>query len=214
MRLFLPLAILLVSIQTLAQTGPADYFPLKVGDKWTYNWMPTNNTDNEQVVRIDDFDEEYNAYLVTTILKVGDALPVTSQDFFEFRKDKVLKLGTRGGLFNADWQFESGQVMLQYPLKLNSAWKGKENGDAVDYRVVGFVDLTVPAGTFNNVCKVEAIVHEKDIHNKRRTIVVETDFLYYDSAVGLIKEESSLAKSLGGDGVPQTVLELTKYKMQ
>lgn len=214
MKLFIPLAISFASITSLAQTGQLNYFPLTVGYEWTYDWMPTGNSNNQQVVRIDDFDEEYNAYLVTTVLKVGTALPVTSQDLIEFRKDKALKLGTRGGMFDSDWRFESDQLMLQYPLKINSTWRGKQNGDAVSYKVVGFVDLTVPAGKFSNVCKVEAAVREQDIHNKRRTIVVDTDFLYYAPGVGLIKKQSSLAKSLGGDGTPRTVLELTKYKVQ
>jgi hypothetical protein len=104
--------LLLIFLAQLAigQSGDANYYPLKVGYEWTYKM----NEDNEQTVRVTEYSDEYKAFLVTTIFRIGAAFPVTSDDLIEPRKNKILRLGSRGGLGNSDWHIASN-LLMQYP---------------------------------------------------------------------------------------------------
>jgi hypothetical protein len=189
------LLLLFLTQSTVAQSIDANYYPLKVGYEWTYK-MPGTTEDNEQTVRITEYSDEYRAYLVRTIFRIGGALPVTSDDLIEPRKNRILRLGSRGGLFGSDWNFTSN-LLMQFPLKAKSRWQQGDNGKT-DYSVIGFVTLTVEAGTFNNVCKIKKVVKEFDMQG----------YLYYAPNIGLIKEEV-----INEDKSTSMFRELTSYKL-
>ncbi|GEM_PF-4595170 len=62
-----------------AQPGDANYYPLKVGHEWTYK-MPGDTEDNEQTIRVAEYSDEYRAYLVRTIFRIGGALPIGNRE--------------------------------------------------------------------------------------------------------------------------------------
>ena len=176
------------------QSGVPDYFPLTVGNEWTYK-MPGATEDNEQTIRVAEYSDEYRAYLVRTIFRIGGAFPITSEDLIERRKNKVLLLGSRGGLLGTDWNFTSG-LLMQLPLQPKSNWKQGDDRKT-EYSVVGFAALTVAAGTFENVCKIKKVVKRFHIQY----------FMYFAPNVGLIKEEV-----INEDNTTSTFRELTSWK--
>jgi hypothetical protein len=64
------------------------------------------------------------------------------------------------------------------PLKAKSNWKQGDDS-RTEYSVVGFVTLTVEAGTFKDICKIKKVVKAFDMQV----------YLYFAPNVGLIKEE-------------------------
>ncbi len=201
-KFFLTLLFLSFNV-LLAQQSDDVYYPLKVGYKWTYTW---GTPENEQVIKVTQFDDDYNAYMVTEILKLGTALPMTTDVLVDKRKTRVLKIGSRGGLLNTDWNFSS-QVVLEFPLKEGKTWKDESGTFPIQYTVVGFVDLRVEAGNFSNVCKIKKAVY--DAKGKRAKVSLQY-FQYYAPNVGLIKEEIINPQ----DKTPKTFRELTDYKIE
>ena len=108
MKKLISLIILFSVSFVFAQKTTPNYYPLQVGDQWTYK-MPVEGTDrnDEQTIRVTEYSDEYKSYIVRTIFKMGDALPITIDDLFEPRGNKILWLGTSGGLLNSDWSFFS-----------------------------------------------------------------------------------------------------------
>jgi hypothetical protein len=186
------LLLLFLSQLAFSQSNNENYYPLKVGYEWTYK-MPE---DNEQTIRVTEYSEEYRAYLVRTIWRIGTALPITSDELIETRKNKILRLGSRGGILNSDWKFIP-HLLMQFPLEKKSTWKQGDEGET-EYSVVGFVTLTVEAGTFKNVCKIKKQVKEFDMQM----------YIYYAPNVGLIKEEV-----INEDKSTIMFRELTSYKL-
>jgi hypothetical protein len=197
MKKFIFLIIIFSVSFAFAQKSAPNYYPLQVGDQWTYK-MPIEGTDrdDEQTIRVTEYSDEYKSYIVRTIFKVGDALPITIDDLFEPRGNKVLWLGTSGGLLNSDWSFFSRPV-FQTPLKIKSTWRQRDDRNT-EYTVISFITLKVEAGTFKNVCKIKKFVKGLDMQS----------FLYFAPEVGLIKEELINSK----DRTTTTFRELTNFK--
>lgn len=173
-------------------TVVSDYFPLKVGFQWTYK-MPAKNGNINQLVEVTEYDQDN--FHVKTTLNIGKEI-VESEDLIEVEGNKVTRTGS-WGLKNEDWQASSG-LLLQYPLKAKSSWK---QGDSrrTEYSVIGFLNLTVEAGTFYDVCKIKKTVKELKMEF----------YIYLAPNIGLIKEEL-----INKDKSTTTFRELTGYKFE
>lgn len=169
----------------LAQNESTDYYPIKIGYTWKYR-MPDNDFEEKFVVS--SFDDTYDAYLVKHITKVGDLLPVTNEQLLEKRNGKVLLLGSRGGLLNSGWIFNS-EVILSSNLRIGLTWKNeKGEGEIDEYEVINFIDDSVKAGQFKNVLVLQKTLSSIDLKLKKKKILLKTKE-YFAPGVGLIKTE-------------------------
>jgi hypothetical protein len=111
-------------------------------------------------------------------------------ELIQYKDSLVLSLGP-----DVDTLNPLPKVILQYPLKKNSSWA---DNYGMTYKVVAFVSLSVPAGTFHNVCKVVRIHGWK-----------EEAYSYYAPNVGLIFTEV-----IEANGPTTPVETLTSYKQE
>jgi hypothetical protein len=191
MKKFIFLTILFSFSFALAQKTTSNYYPLKVGMKWTYK-MPAQNGTIDQTVEVTKY--ELGAFHVKTIFNVGEGVEI--EDIVEIRGNKIIKTGWRGGLTNEGWKI-SPNLLIQYPLKAGSSWKQGDDRET-EYDVESFVDLTVEAGEFHHVCKIKKYVGAPFMES----------YIYLAPNVGLIKEEIINLS----EGTTTTFRELTNFK--
>jgi hypothetical protein len=175
---------IILSFFLFAQDTTSNYYPLKVGNEWTYR-LEGNNT---QVVKIIDSLDQYGAFQVRTVAKYGSMLPMTTEELIEPRGNIVLNIAFRGGLGSGEWRFYSGNTILQFPLRKNGNWKGEKEGTYNKYQVISFEDVETSAGKFANVCKILlTITYRNTTTNKIEPFAKM--YQYYAPDVGLVKEE-------------------------
>lgn len=199
--------ILLFGVPLFAQQTDDNYYPLKPGNQWTYTY-PWGKGEGEEKVVVEEFFNEYNAYLLREITKLGSALPMTTERLIDKRKTMILDIGTRGGFGSADWNFSS-QTLLQFPLKVGKRWKYNWGGSTVDCSVVNIGDVKVEAGKFSNVVEIRKVIWGSKKKGKKSEVIME-ELRYYAPGVGLIKVESVDPKKQ----TKATFMELTDYQVK
>ena len=204
---YLVLLTLLVCTPLYAQQTDDVYYPLKAGNEWNYTY-PWGKGQAEEKVVVEEFYDEYNAYLVREITKIASAPPMTLERLIDKRKTMILDIGSRGGFGSSDWTFYS-QILLQFPLKVGKSWKYDQQGSPVECSVVGISDLKVEAGQFSNVVEVKKVIFGSKKKGKKSEPIME-ELRYYAPKVGLVKVESVDPKK----GTKMTFMELTDYQVQ
>jgi hypothetical protein len=187
------------------QTENADYYPLSIGNHWTYEITTFSiNTKMKQEVEVTGYEKTYQAFIVTTKLVPEIKLPdmVFKEQLLTSRNDKVLILSDRIGPKDKIWDIDTNKILLYYPLKVGASWLSEDNSDdTIEYKVLSQLDINVQAGQFKNVFKVNKIIIDrygapKDVN------------YYYAPNIGMIKSE------IIKEGRPQAVVELISYKIK
>lgn len=175
-----------------------DYYPLKIGNKWTYKF---GNKSSTQIIEIIKYEENDNAFVFQQTTLLGTFAPMTVSDLISKKSKKVNRIASMPYGSYA-WEYLSKpEVILQFPLSIGSTWKTAYHGDKETFKVLSKITLKVSAGEFKNVFKIKLVtqVGEGQV----------TSYRYYAPNVGLIKEE--MARE---DGTISTIIELKSYKLK
>lgn len=203
MRKFIFTIFIIISVNIYAQKTSNDYYPIEVGYEWKYQ---TPDKGFEEKYLVNSFDNTYEAFLVKKITKLGKLFPITIEELLEKRNGKVLLLGSRGGLLNSDWVMTSDILMASNP-KVGQSWKNKKDGEIEEYKIIESMDVSVPAGQFEDVLVVHKIQSSLDSKSKKKKVLMESK-QYYAPNVGLIKTEFYDSDK----NVYKTFIELVDYK--
>ncbi|MDD2897092.1 MAG: hypothetical protein PHI31_00130 [Desulfuromonadaceae bacterium] len=177
--LFIGIVLLLSCSQAFANT-PSEldtYYPLEVGSNWIYSYRLLGL----QQQSVKSYDEVHKGYVLETKSRAGGKhLTVVQKN--EKSVDRVADIGQNGAYV----PLATVQAILSTPLKKGTTWEYSDNASyKQEFKVVGFVKMTVNAGRFSKVLKIEKrIVNLKDKNKNSGKY-----FLYYAPNVGLIKEE-------------------------
>ena len=175
------LTMLLVTISAAAEKSKpaaADYFPLRVGDSWTYRNTSGDGEYSLKVLSEEKQPDGSTRYLVEMLSGVK------IHSWFSKNSGWVLMHGERypehEGL---EVKYEPAKQYLQNPLVAGSkwGWKGKDYTQterSENNHVVGFEKVTVPAGKFRAMKVVSQI-------EGAATPVTKT--YWYADGVGLVK---------------------------
>ena len=185
-----------------------DYFPLKVGNIWRYEFGTSDDIERREVV---DFSDEANSNIYTVEIQ-NPMLKITGRskkEVIEMRGQKVLRLSSSGPSLSGgeeNNEFHPPEIVLQYPLKVGSTWTNKTTDWINSFKVIEFATVEVKAAIFKNVCKVECITKSID-DEKGKTTIRWKKYLYYAPNIGLIKEVWNTK------GKTFTYLELIGYQL-
>jgi hypothetical protein len=175
------LALCLLTLSATAQKSEApapDYFPLRVGDSWTYHSTTTDSQYSLKVASEEKQDDGTIRYLVeklagakvlTWFSKTGDAVLMHLERYTEHE-----------GL---EMKYEPAKPFLKNPLVAGSQW-GWTGQDVTqtdleeDNQVTGPEDVTVPAGKFRAMKVVTKVAGTS-------TPMIKTT--WYADGVGLVK---------------------------
>jgi hypothetical protein len=195
------LTILLASISAAAEKVKpvaADYFPLRVGDSWTYR---NTSGDGEYSLRVLSEEEQPDG---STRYLVEMLSGVKIHSWFSKNSGWVLMHGERypehEGL---EVKYEPAKQYLQNPLVAGSkwGWKGKDYTQterSENNQVVGFEKVTVPAGKFRAMKVVSQI---------EGAGAPMTKTCWYADGVGLVKSTTEAGQVKYG-------WELTNYSFK
>lgn len=187
------------------QTLPtkADYFPLAVGDTWTYRMSPGTKVYDARVT-----EKRSIGGVAAYALAVED-----TYSFLAERADGVYQYG-QGDPDNprSAVVFSPPQLIYQLPFEVGDEWNTPVLAeptvkDSETVYVGGQVDsveaVTVPAGTFDNCVKVT-------VDDPRDAPANRTD-LWFAPNVGIVKTVTYIAV---GAGKPKTTTtELVRYRL-
>jgi hypothetical protein len=129
LALVLPLALALGGVGRTADDKAAEtpYFPLKVGDSWTYKMGDTRFT--RKVAKVEDVDGQPCALIETTI---GNR--VASSERIAVKADGVYRYTTDD---NKDHKFEPPLCFLKLPVKTGETWKVESSVAGTGKKVTG-----------------------------------------------------------------------------
>lgn len=182
-RLIVALMLLfpLLTMSVAAQRSRApvrDYFPLRVGDSWTYL---NDDGDFKFTIKVNSVEKQADGTMRYLLHKLAGA---EIHEWYSKVDGWVLMHGQAYvGQEGIKVNYEPGRQYLKNPLVAGTkwTWKGKGNtGQDIteSNRVVGLEALKVPAGTFRAM-KIVSVVSDGD--------AVMTKTYWYADGVGLIK---------------------------
>jgi hypothetical protein len=178
------LAIFLLTLSATAQKSEApaaDYFPLRVGDSWTYRGT---TTDTQYTIKVASEEKQADGTIQYLVEKLAGAKVLT---WFSKAGGSVLmhleRYPEHEGL---EMKYEPARPHLKNPLVAGSqwGWKGKDVTQTdleEDNQVTGPEDVTVPAGKFRAMKVVTKVAGTS-------TPMTKTN--WYADGVGLIKSMS------------------------
>lgn len=182
------LAIFLLTMGALAQKSEspvADYFPLRVGDSWTYHSTMGSTEYSQKVLKEEKQTDGTVRYLVEKVAgakvetfysKAGGWVLMNAERYPEHEALKI--------------DYEPAKQVLKNPLTPGAKWdwKGKDitlTDVEEENEVTGPEDITVPAGKFRGMKVVTRIVGAS-------TPMIRTN--WYADGVGLVKSTTEAGK--------------------
>jgi hypothetical protein len=169
------------------------YYPLAIGNKWVYS-IGTIGLKQESVKF---FDNDLNAYVVESNNQISGKFFTAIQKL----GDRVSAISSMSNSLEYKTIFPPHVIMVS-PLKIGSKWEYNDGNDyKQQFKVIGFVNMSVKAGKFKKVLKIEKYT----MNTKDRSKDWGKSFLYYAPFVGLIKEEFPV------NGNIEVILELVDY---
>ena len=177
------LTILLVTMSAAAQKSKApvpDYFPLRVGDSWTYR---STSADTEYKLKVLSEEKQGDGTIHYLVEKLAGAKVLT---LFSKASGWVLMHSERypehEGL---EAKYEPARQYLKNPLVAGSqwGWTGKDYTQTEveeDNQVTGLEDVTVPAGKFRAMKVVSKVAGGTPM----------TRTYWYADGVGLVKSKT------------------------
>jgi hypothetical protein len=203
--IFILFCIISSSFLYCQKTEVADYYPLSIGNHWTYEITTYSiNTKKKQEVEVTGYEKTYQAFLVTTKFEpdiyIRD-MPFTEQLLIS-RNNKVLILSNRIGPKDKVWDIDTNRILIHYPLKVGASWLSEDNSDdTIEYKVLSQLDIKVQAGQFKNVFIVKKSVLDR--YGELKDIIY-----YFAPNIGMIKSE------VIKEGRPLAVVELISYTIK
>jgi hypothetical protein len=168
-----------------------DYFPLKVGTKWTYK---VEGKDARFVITAAGEEKVGDVVCVKLEAKLMDQVAAT--EHVAAQKDGIYRYK-----FN-ELPIEPGICFLKYAVKKGDSWKQEFKHGATNPTVrfeVDFADVKVPAGEFKNALVIRAVATEK---------AAEGDFVI-NTTIWYVKGKGMVKQSIDFVGTPAKVrLEL------
>ncbi len=196
--LFVLLCLAVVSGQTLAQKPkepPPDYFPLRVGDWWSYHSTTADGKMSDFTMKVAS--EDKGVFLV----QIESAFPI--QEWYSKPAGWVVWHKEAYPKSNQSVDFAPARQYLKNPPSPGSTWswkgKGTFNVDIDETSTVPGTELvTVPAGKFTAMKVVTKVV-------QGGTTVTKT--YWYANWVGLVK-------SMTDTGAVKSTTELVDYSFK
>jgi hypothetical protein len=207
------LAFFSVSV-AMAEEHQHPYFPLRLGDTWTYQYPPSandpdqHNTETRKVVEADPAD---NTYAVEHTVRLSTLPAGTFGLIYEIRGGYILNMGktpSRADIALGDTQatlFAPAPIILKPHLIKGMRWKDGPPNNTRACEVLDFVTVKVPAGEYRDAAKVRVKLSFISHETGRETYVPTTDE-YYAPNVGLVKVDL-----VHKDGSTERFLELTSF---
>jgi len=194
--LFIGILLILSCSQVYADTSTEldTYYPLEVGSKWIYSYRLLGL----QQQSVKSYDETRKGY----VLEIKNRANEKHQSIVQKRDNRVEIIGDirHDGLYKP---LIPPHPILVLPLKTGSTWEYADNTSyKQQFKVIGFVKMTVNAGKYLKVLKVEKTTSNLKDSQKDGG----KSFLYFAPNVGLIREELS-----GKDGRISLVMEIVSY---
>ncbi len=213
--------------------GPGDignYFPFDDGSTWIYQGSEQSGgrtTNYTSTVQINGTHVTGNGITTTIFHETNSANPaITEEDYFVKNSQAITNYGT-----NDVSDFLIPQIVPYreyiFPLGLNSSFEAinksglswpDEDWDGIpetaslnaSVTVVGFEDITVPAGTYTNAAKIVANVNISVILSDDGATVIETitSTEWYTPGVGLVKSIDAMEITAYGVTDISTVTEV------
>lgn len=175
------LTIFLLTVSAAAQkpkSTAVDYFPLRVGDSWTYRKTSGETEYRQRVLREEKQADGTTRYLVET------SMGARIHTLFSKVNGWVLMHGERyPDQERLEAEYEPAKKYLPNPLVAGSRWRG-EGKDPTQpelqesNQAIGFEKITVPAGQFRAMKIVSHVTG-------RSTSMTKT--CWYADGVGLVK---------------------------
>jgi hypothetical protein len=172
---------------------PPDYFPLRVGDWWTYHSTTADGKQSDFTMKV--LSEDQGVYLV----QIESAWPI--QEWYSKPPGSVVWHKEAYPKSGQSVAFEPARQYLKNPPAGSWSWKGKGNlGVDIDETstAAGAEPVTVPAGKFQAIKVVTKVV-------QGGTPVTKT--YWYANWVGLVK-------SMTDTGSVQSTTELVDYSFK
>jgi hypothetical protein len=192
---------------TSAYEGTGSYYPLSVGDKWTYRWARVGSWDlggwiqnqsltAEQIDEVDGMQQigNVNAYVLNTTAWDSDGMLLeTALTYLAWQDGRLLSYRHEEHGWVID--FDPPRLYLDTPLDVGHSWSwnGKSTSTGISQistftennEVTGKVLVTVPAGTYEayevrTEMKMATDVTNQGQVNTHRWLV---------EGIGLVKEE-------------------------
>jgi hypothetical protein len=197
---------LLICDLTVAQ----DYYPLKVGYTWVYNYYLTGHKGPEWKNRntIISYDKQYDSYILREVSKLGNAYPVTTDFEIDKRDNAIIETTFKGGILGSPITAGKG-VFLELPLRIGANWrKDSDNGWSLDYTVVNKIDLTVEGISYKEVFVVKLIKTSLNPKYNKELIYYQ----YYAPEIGLIQEEQYMKEKekISSFGLTKKLIQFIK----
>ena len=175
-----------------------DYFPLRVGDSWTYRSTSGGTDYKRRVLREEKQVDGTTRYLVET------SMGTRIQAVFSKVNGWVLMHAERyPDQERLEPEYEPAKKYLPNPLVTGTQWRGDGKDPTQPERqennqVMGFERITVPAGHFQ---AMKVVSHVTGGSNGM------TETCWYADGVGLVKQATE-------DGQKQSTWELTDYSFK
>lgn len=183
------------------------YYPLAVGNRWEYQGI---NEDDRETREVLSYNADLEQYLILVIQRFLAAPPMSSKELWEQRGKKTLFLGSNNRLFGQSEieVFSSSYERVHEKLKVGESWLTGTSTNCEQRKVISVLTVRVPAGTFDDVCKIEVQVGVRDPNRARLKKTIFRFYEYYAPGVGLVKKE------LVSDGTITTMLTLKSYAVK
>lgn len=156
-----------------------DYFPLKMGDEWTYILEGYKGEKIEITYKVTGQKEigKYSAYEVTIGAK--DKQPAI--EYYAVTKDRIVVVGSKSSTGEDVKVYNPPKLYLELPLKVGSKWSEKTknpNGQEIvsSKEAIEIQEVEVPAGKFK-------ALYLKSTSNQ----VVGNGGIWYAKGVGVVK---------------------------
>ena len=159
-----------------SQTAYDDYFPLAVGNTWTYKVV--NEGQNPLT---EGFEMQYS---ISGTQEVGGR----NTYIMSLESSRAFYFSDSSGVYLAGWEFEPyefigvepPELILRYPIHKGYTWQSPDQ--RYTYTILSVAEsVSTPAGTFANCVKVEEQFNGDGIG---------PEIKYYAPGVGLVKVES------------------------
>ena len=202
--------------QTDAGPGDVgDFFPYQVGNAWSM--LGTNIFDSgepttyENVIRVLELDDDVFTVEESNALDIGEAV----REFFEETTTAIVYHGGEDAEPPIDALVPFDEV--RFPLRTGRSFEQYDEDNLLledldrDGRVervdvkserelIGFEDITVPAGIFENAAQLETVIKaEVDLTTGGNARVTTTINEWFAPGVGLVRADTKLKTTVRGD---------------
>jgi len=176
MKKFLFLLIISAVFMSCAKK-PADYFPLKIGDKWDFNFQFAAGPNKNNTTM---------TYSITDKIKLGNdeyfkfestfgGLPEGSNKSIDYYRETPAGIVIR----SVDTTYKDEFVIIPADMKVGATWDANYPQGKRKYMLMSFEDVIIGDMTYKDCVKIS---YEDDKAGQK-----DSGFFYFAKGVGLVK---------------------------